>query len=442
LPQFHGGIHPPGNKSFTDSKPVVKASLPSKVTVHLQQHIGVPAAPLVSVGDEVKVGQAIGEAKGFVSASVHASVSGKVTSVAPAPHPVGSVGIAVTIENDGKDEWVCAEEKSEFPTRQHIKKLLQEFGIVGLGGATFPTHVKISPPQEKNIDTYIVNGAECEPYLTADHRLMLERPGDLIKGLLILLHVMEVSHGIVAIEENKADAILAVREVVEGKDFGGYTIEVVSMPVRYPQGAEKQLIYAILGREVPSGKLPMDVGVVVNNVGTVASVKEAVLDNKPMVERIVTVTGHGVAEPKNLLARIGTSFSNLIEECGGLTGTTQKVIMGGPMMGITQHSIDVPTVKGTSGILVMTEDDIGKRKQPQRDCIRCGRCLEACPMSLMPNMLGLFAMRFMLDESLPYRPMDCIECGSCAYACPAKIPLVQLIRYLKQRNIERMKKAR
>jgi len=252
LPQFHGGIHPPGNKSFTDSKPVVKANLPSKVIVHLQQHVGVPATPVVSVGDEVKVGQPIGEAKGFVSASVHASVSGKVVSVAPAPHPVGRVGIAVGIESDGKDEWFYTKETSEFPTRQQIKKLFQEFGIVGLGGATFPTHVKVSPPQEKKIDTYIVNGAECEPYLTTDHRLMLERPRDLVKGLLILLHIMEVSRGIIAIEENKADAILAVRDVVEGKDFGGYTIEVVSMPVRYPQGAEKQLIYALLGREIPT----------------------------------------------------------------------------------------------------------------------------------------------------------------------------------------------
>ncbi len=440
MAQFYGGVHPPENKFLTESKPIVKAKVPHRVVIHLQQHIGVPAKPLVSVGDIVRVGDVIGEAQGFVSAAVHASISGTVRAVGLAPHPLGRAGLAVSIEGDGEDEWIETQEDKALPPKHEIKEVLQKYGIVGLGGATFPTHVKVSPPKEKPIDTYIINGAECEPYLTADHRVMLERPRDVVKGLLLLLHLMEVPRGIIAVEENKPDAIAALRNVIDGGEFGKYTLEVISMGVKYPQGAEKQLIYGILGREIPSGKLPMDVGVIVNNVGTVVSIKEAVLDNKPLVERVVTVSGRGVVEPKNLLARIGTPFKFLISECGGFRGTPSKILMGGPMMGITQYSDEVSTVKGTSGITVLTEEDAPKSKQPQRACIRCGRCVSSCPMGLMPNMLALFASRFMLEEALTYYPMDCIECGSCAYSCPAKIPIVQLIRYLKQRNMAKLRK--
>jgi electron transport complex protein RnfC len=308
-------------------------------------------------------------------------------------------------------------------------------GIVGMGGAAFPTHVKLSPPKEKPIDTFIINGAECEPYLTADHRLMLEEPENILEGARIAMHILGVERGIIAIESNKPDAIEKMRGLAEDIP----ELHVFALKVRYPQGAEKQLIKTLVNREVPfSGGLPMDVGVIVQNVGTLSAIYKAVRFGIPLIERITTVTGSGVHEPKNLRVRIGTPIRALIEACGGFTSDVGKVIMGGPMMGVSQYSVEVP-VKGTSGILVQPLSEV--EEGVTQPCIRCGSCIQACPAGLMPTVLAVFAQRDLFEEAERYDVVDCIECGCCNYVCPAKIPLVHLLRYAKAEVLARKKKA-
>ncbi|WP_422444477.1 electron transport complex subunit RsxC [Thermoanaerobacterium sp. DL9XJH110] len=437
LKTFRGGIHPPYNKEFTKHKPVEKANLPQKVIIPMSQHVGAPCEPIVKVGDQVKKGQKIGEAKAFVSAPIHASISGKVVAVEPRPHPGGGLVMSVVIESDGKDEFyegVKPPKPLEEMTPDEIKNLIREAGIVGMGGAGFPTQVKLSPPPGKTIDTIIVNGAECEPYLTADHRLMVERPEDVILGLQAIMKATGVKNGFIAIEENKPDAVEAIRQAIEGREG----IEVVVLATKYPQGGEKQLINAVTGREVPSGGLPMDVHVIVDNAGTCAAIADAIKTGMPLIERIATITGSGVKEPKNLLIRVGTPFGEIIEQCGGFKGEPGKVIMGGPMMGLAQSALDVPAVKGTSGILVLEKTDV---KLAERSaCIRCARCVDACPIHLLPTNLAKFAERGMWIEAEEYHALDCIECGCCAYVCPAHIPLTQLIRLAKNHIIASKKK--
>ncbi|MDN5312508.1 MAG: H+/Na+-translocating ferredoxin:NAD+ oxidoreductase subunit [Thermoanaerobacteraceae bacterium] len=437
LKTFRGGIHPPYNKDFTKHKPVERAKLPDRVIIPMSQHVGAPCEPIVKVGDLVKKGQKIGEAKAFVSAPIHASISGKVTAVEPRPHPGGGMVMSVVIESDGKDE-LFEGIKTPKPlaelTPDEIKNLIRESGIVGMGGAGFPTQVKLSPPPGKTIDTIIVNGAECEPYLTADHRLMVERPDDVVLGLEAIMKATGVKNGYIAIEENKPDAIEAIRKAIQAKDG----IELVELATKYPQGGEKQLINAVTGREVPSGGLPMDVHVIVDNAGTCAAIANAIKTGMPLVERITTVTGTGVNEPKNLLIRVGTPFSEIIEQCGGFKGEVGKVIMGGPMMGLAQSVLDVPAVKGTSGILVLAKNDVNLSEQSP--CIRCARCVDACPIHLLPTTLGKFAERGMWTEAEEYHALDCIECGCCAYVCPAHIPLTQLIRLAKNHIVASKKK--
>ena len=425
---FERGIHPEYQKEITSNKPITSAQLPSRVVIPLSQHTGAPAKPEVNIGDEVKRGQLIGSPAGFVSAPVHASISGKVTAIAEFLHPSGRMISSVVIESDGKDGGISFKENVDYMSMgvEEIKAVIKDAGIVGLGGAAFPTNVKLSPPKEKPIDTVILNGAECEPYLTADHRLMVEHSQEIVEGLKIIMKTLGVNKGYIGIEENKPDALEKMREVVSKES----NIEIRALEVKYPQGAEKMLIKAIKGREVPSRGLPMDVGVVVQNVGTALAIYEAVRYGKPLIERVVTVTGKGIKEPKNLMVRIGTLISDVVGQCGGLVNGAVKVIVGGPMMGFAQWSLDVPVIKGTSGILVLTEDEYVSSEE-YFPCIRCGNCIDVCPMGLNPSMLSILSEKGRYEETKEYNLFDCFECGSCAFVCPANRPMVQFMRLAK-----------
>jgi electron transport complex protein RnfC len=425
--RFAGGVHPDPRKAATERLAIVELPPPALAFIPLQQHLGPKSHPLVKAGDAVLLGQKIGEGEGFVAAHVHASVAGRVKEVSLQPHPSGTAVEAVVIESDGTDTPAsCRVHDWETATPEALRELVREAGIVGLGGATFPTHVKLSPPKGKTIDALVVNGAECEPYLTADHRLMLERATEVVAGARILARILGVDRILVGVEANKPDAVAALRLA------GGKGIEVESLPVMYPQGAEKQLIKALLGREVPPPPgLPMDVGVVVQNVGTCAAVCDAICGGRPLIERVVTVAGGGVSRPGNYRARIGTPLRQLVEACGGLSPATVRLVMGGPMMGASQASLDAPVIKGTSGLLALTRDEVPERRAG--NCIRCGRCVRACPMGLLPATLALYAQHQLYERAEGLEAMACIECGSCAYLCPAAIPLVQHIRLAKSR---------
>ncbi len=429
---FRGGIHPDNRKRYTASKPIQVAPVPDKVIIPVRQHIGAPCSPIVNVGDLVKKGQVIAEAQAFVSSPIHASTSGKVVEIAEYPHPVFGACLAVVIESDGQDQWV-----EGLPlTRDwkaleiaEIKEIIRQSGMVGMGGATFPTHIKMAPPAEKPIHTFILNGAECEPFLTADHRVMLEQSERIVTGMQIAMKVLGVSKGYIGIEENKPDAIAALTTACNEVDG----LEVVALQTKYPQGAEKTLISVICGTDVPSGGLPMDVGVVVQNVGTVVAIADAVEKGIPLIERVTTVTGGSVAEPQNMLFRIGTTFAQAVELCGGFVQKPVKVIMGGPMMGMAQRTLDVPIIKGTSGILVLSEADVNIG--PERPCIRCGRCVDACPMGLVPSMLSILGERGVYSVAKEeYDLLDCVECGSCVYVCPAKRNIVHYVKLSKAQN--------
>jgi electron transport complex protein RnfC len=425
---FKGGIHPPGNKEYSEKKPIETVPLPKKVIIPFSQHLGAPCDSVISAGDRVKKGQKIGEGKGFVTAPVHASLSGEVVAITDFPHPSGRNLPAVEIKSDGKDEWFDGLNPTEDIwnlSPEEMREKIREAGLVGMGGAAFPTHVKLSPPKEKPIDTIIINGVECEPYLTADHRLMLEEADRIAHGIKIVMKILGVSRAFIGIEANKLDALKKMTEILANEP----QIEVIKLKVKYPQGAEKQLIKAILNREVPSGGLPMDVGALVQNVGTISAIYDAVRFGIPLIERVTTVTGSAVKEAKNLKVRIGTSIRELIEFCGGFNGEVGKVIIGGPMMGVTQHSLDIPVVKGTSGILILPLKEL--EIEEFHPCIRCGECIQACPMKIMPNMIGNFAEKDLFEEAEKFGLMDCIECGACAYVCSARRPLVHFIRYAK-----------
>ncbi len=425
---FRGGIHPPDKKGLAKDSPIMQAGIPQRVIIPFSQHTGAPCKPVVSIGQEVKKGELIGEPGGFVSAPVHSSVSGKVVALGEFPNAMGRMLASAVIENDGREEWTALRDNPDYMSLQSdaIKEKIRAAGIVGLGGAAFPTAVKLAPPKEKPIDTVIINGAECEPYLTADYRLMLERPDEIIEGLKILMKTLGVNKGYVGIENNKPDAIEVMRSASKNEP----DIEVYSLEVKYPQGAEKMLIKAITGREVPPRGLPMDVGVVVQNVGTALAVYEAVRYGKPLIERVVTVTGEGIKRPSNLMVRIGTPIAELIEECGGFIDGAGKVIAGGPMMGFALFSLDIPVTKGTSGILVIPEGEV-VHAEDFRPCIRCGRCIDVCPMGLMPSVLSILSEKGHYEDTREYNLFDCFECGSCAFVCPSKRPIVHLIRLAK-----------
>ena len=433
--RFQGGVHPPEEK-LTAALPTEAMPLPEKVYIPLSQHIGAPAVPVVQAGDTVSVGTVVAEAGGFVSTPVHASISGTVVEIAPYPHPVGRPMSAVVIEGDGEDRWddrITPRSDTDSLEGSEIREIIKDAGIVGLGGAAFPTHVKLSPPAEKPIDTLIINGAECEPYLTADHRLMLEYPEKVIGGVRLLARALGVTRIFVGVERNKMDAVRAL------SGAAGPDMAVIPFHVRYPQGAEKQLIKATVNRAVPAGGLPMDVGVVVQNVGTAAAVYDAVTDGVPLISRIATVTGPGIRTPKNIRVRIGTPLSVVIDFCGGIAPDVRKVILGGPMMGNAQFDLSVPVVKGTSGVLLQTEQE-AKTLRPG-PCLRCGNCVRVCPMGLTPLMFARYAELGMFSEAAEANVADCIECGCCAYECPAHIPLVQYAKYAKAEVQNRKRKA-
>ena len=426
-----GGVHPAEGK-YSANSVIETLPLPKTVSIPIAQHIGAPSKAIVAKGDKVKVGDKIAESTGFVSANIHSSVSGIVVKVDKVLDSTGYKRTCVIIDVDG-DEWNesidrSSELKKEISlTDKEIIQRINESGIVGLGGATFPSHVKLSVPDGKKIDVLIINGVECEPYLTSDHRLMLERAEEMLVGIQIIMKALSVNLALIGIENNKPDAISHLQNLV--KDFPG--IEVHALKVQYPQGGEKQLIKALINREVPSGALPLDVGAVVHNVGTALAVYEAVQKNKPLFERVVTLTGKSVKKPSNFMVRIGTSVNELIETAGGLPEDTGKVINGGPMMGKALNSLEVPVVKGTSGILIMPVE-LSSRKKVS-DCIRCARCVSVCPQGLEPYLLNKLAQLEKYDKLETGGVMDCIECGSCAYTCPAGLPLLDYIRLGKSK---------
>jgi len=428
LTTFKGGIHPPDKKEFSANKNIVEATAPERVVIPLSQHLGAPCKIHVTIDQEVKKGEMVGEPGGFVSAPVHASVSGKVIAIGEFPNAMGRFVTSIVIENDKKEMWTALQDTPEYGdlSPDQLKEKIKEAGVVGMGGAAFPSVVKLSPPKEKPIDTVILNGSECEPYLTGDFRLMIERPREIIEGLKILMKILGVQRGFVGIEDNKPDAIKAMGEVVKGEK----DIDLHALQTKYPEGAEKMLIQVMTGRKVPPRALPMDVRVVVHNVGTAYAVYEAARYGKPLIERVVTVTGEGIREPKNLKVKVGTLISHLIHDCGGMKQEKVKVISGGPMMGFAIPFLDVPVTKGTSGIVVLTEQEIVHTDEFQ-PCIRCGRCIDACPMGLMPSMLSVYAERGFYEGAKEYNLFDCFECGCCTFVCPSKRPIVQLIRLAK-----------
>ncbi len=444
---FKQGIYLKENKELSEEQRIRRASPPAKVILPLAQHIGAVCEPLVKKGDLVKKGEKIADNDSFVSSPIHASISGKVTSIEKMPHPVGGGVTAIVIKReDGKEEgqiryedngggevWERENKELEISSlkAEDIRGKIREAGIVGLGGAAFPTHVKLSPPKDKPIDTIILNGCECEPYLTSDHRIMLERADDCIYGLKIIIKAVGAKSGYVAIENNKPQAIALFKDKLKDES----DIKVVPLKTKYPQGGEKMLIKAILNREVPwvtsnggalRPGLPMDVGVIANNVGTAVAIAEAIKWGKPLLERVVTVTGSAVKNPSNLLVPLGTLFSHIIDECGGLKEDVGKVIMGGPMMGISQYTLDIPIIKGTSGILVLTRAEALFKEE--KTCIKCSRCIDHCPMGLLPTTLVRLVKGERWDSLKEYNMNECIECGCCSYVCPSKIPLVHFIK--------------
>ncbi|MFP4556856.1 MAG: electron transport complex subunit RsxC [Bacteroidales bacterium] len=435
-----GGVHPPENK-ISASKPIEVLPVPEKVIIPISQHIGAPATPIVAKGDTVKVGQVIAKGAGFVSANIHSSVSGKVTSLDPVLDSTGYKKPAITIAVEG-DEWLPDIDRSPDLKKevslspQEIIAKVNDGGIVGLGGATFPSHVKLSIPKGKKADVLIINGVECEPYLTSDHRVMLEKGHELMVGISILKKALGVERALIGVENNKKDAIEHLKKV--STEYDG--VEVYALKVKYPQGGEKQLIKALINREVPSGGLPIEVGTVVHNVGTAIAVYEAVQKNKPLIERVVTITGKALEKTGNYLVRIGTPVSNLIEAAGGMPEDTAKVVNGGPMMGKAINSIDAPITKGTSGVILFQEKE-ALRREEQPACIRCGKCISACAMGLEPFLLNRLAQRKMFERLEEERVMDCMECGSCSYVCPANLPLLDYIR-LGKGEVSAMIRAR
>ncbi|MDP2912149.1 MAG: electron transport complex subunit RsxC [Candidatus Omnitrophota bacterium] len=420
-------IHLPDFKDITKNKKIEVSPIPKKAILSLSQHAGAPSEPLVQVGDSVKTGSLIAQAKGFISANLHSSISGRVIAIEDSPHPVMGVSKAIIIESDGQDT------KAYLDSTGDIIKLIKDAGIVGLGGAAFPTNVKMSPPANRKIDTLIINGAECEPFLTCDHRLMLEKPKEIISGIQSIAKALGVKDVIIGIEENKIDAIESMNSALFRVKGEGLRVKVEKLRTRYPQGGEKQLIKTLLNKEVPSGGLPLDIGVVVNNVQTVFAVYEAVNLKKPLYERVITVSGSFPGMAKNILARIGTPIKDILDFCGlNPKMDIYKIVMGGPMTGIAQSNLSAPVIKGTSGLLIL--DSKFKFEEKELDCIRCSKCIDACPVGLMPCMMGASVKKDRFDIAGSYDPLDCIECGSCSYVCPSKIPLAQLTKLAKLKS--------
>ena len=428
--QIHGGIHPVYRKEQTSEKSIVAMPLPTALYIPLQQHIGAPAEALVAEGDLVKKGQMIARSQGAVSAPQHAPTSGRITAITeiPAPHPSGLAQLTIILEPDGKDEWADLPSPiaDPFTVDAHtIHDRVAESGIVGMGGAAFPSAVKLNLGTQKKLDTLLLNGAECEPYLTCDDRVMREYADEVIDGARIMAHALGAPRIIIAIEQNKPQAIAIMTKAAAS--ISG--VEVVAVPVQYPMGSERHLVQAITGRETPARKLTADLGVVVHNVATARAVHHAVRFGRPLLARVVTVSGGAIREPKNVEVPIGTKVSDLVEFCGGFAVRPERLVNGGPMMGQPLPSLDVPVVKGTSGILALTAEEINDR--PTNPCIRCGTCVTICPCGLSPVEMSAFIRKDNLENAAKLGVMDCISCGSCSWVCPSHIPLVHYFNYAK-----------
>ncbi len=438
---FRGGIHPDYSKTRTEDLPIVEIPIPKQVILPMSQHIGAPCVPIVNVGDSVCVGQKVGDSDVYMSSPVHASISGIVRAVKPCWHPNGLKVMSVIIDSDGQDkrhpDYIGKENYhiEDLDTEQIIQHA-RNAGITGMGGAGFPLHVKLKTALDKKVDQMIINGSECEPYITSDHRAMIEYPGKIVAGIKILMHCLHLHSAIIGIEDNKVQAIKAMQKACLHTD-----IKICILKTKYPQGGEKQLINAITGRQVPPGKLPMDVGCAVFNVDTCASLYRAVKKGRPLIKRVVTVSGSAVRDAKNLLVRVGTPYRELFDFCGGFIKNPYKIISGGPMMGAAQLSLDIPVMKSTSAVLAFSGGEETFDEEPI--CIHCGKCVRVCPMNLMPNYINMFAKRNDFAQCEKLNVMDCIECGCCAYECPGKLFLVQTMRMAKAKIMDknRLKKS-
>ena len=420
---FRHGVHPPETKHLTERVPVRRMPFPEEIVLPLRQHAGRPARLLVKVGDHVERGDKVAEADGFVSVPIHASATGTVKDIRLCPHPDGSMAESVVIAVEKFSPQIPRPRivpQWEGLSPQQVVEEVQKAGVVGLGGAAFPTHVKLLPPADIPVHTLIVNGAECEPYLTTDHRTMVEYPERVQFGIRIMMKALGVEKAVIGVEKNKPDAIARLRETLPDD----LDVSVLPLTVKYPQGAEKMLIKVVTGREVPSGKLPMNVGVVVQNVGSIACIGEIFDTGYPLIERVVTVTGPGVRKPSNLLVPVGTRLRDVLEFCGGLTEDASQIVFGGPMMGAAQPDLDTPLIKGTTGVVVLTKKEA--RSVERYPCIHCGRCLESCPVFLNPSLLGTQAQAGRYEEMEAANLMDCMLCGCCSYVCPSHIPLSQM----------------
>lgn len=433
---FTGGIHPYDGKELSKSKPIREVLPKGDLVYPLSQHIGAPAQPIVKKGDHVLTGQKIAQAGGFVSAPIYATVSGTVKAIEPRRVVTGDNVMSIVIENDGlyeEVEWPEVKPFSEL-TREEKIEMIREAGIVGMGGAGFPTAVKLSPKDPDKIQYVIVNCAECEPYLTSDYRKMMEEPEYLIGGLKAALSLFENARGILAVEDNKQDCITRLKHLTKNEN----KITVKALKTKYPQGSERQLIYATTGRAINSSMLPADAGCVVNNVDTVVAIYHAVIEGKPLMNRIVTVTGDAIADPRNFIVRIGTNYHELVEEAGGFKQEPVKVVSGGPMMGFALFGLDVPTTKTASALLCLTEDEVS-RMEPSA-CINCGRCVEVCPGRVVPRLLADYAEHYDEEAFLSHNGMECCECGCCSFVCPAKRPLTQTIKSMRKMQLAKKKK--
>lgn len=430
-----GGVHPADRKELTCTKEIVRLAVPAQLTVPFSQHLGVPAKALVAKGDVVKKGQRIAEAAGFISADIHAPAAGTIKDIVSIYLPNGSASQAAVIEVDPQGESESYEALDwQIATAAQMISRVKELGLVGMGGATFPLNVKLSIPKGKKAEYLVINGVECEPYLTSDHRLMLERSEELLTGALILKKIVGAEHLIIGIENNKADAIELLDSLVRKHS---YPIEIAPLKIKYPQGDEKQLLKATIGKEVPSGALPIDIGAVVSNVSTTVAVYRAITEGQPLTERVVTVSGDAVKDPGNFLVTIGTPISDLLEACGGFSEEPVRMVAGGPMMGFAFYDLTTPVMKGTSGVLALTKQEA--KKSEQTACISCGRCVTACPMGLRPTKLFKSIDKGLYQQAVDSGLNDCKECGCCAYICPASLPLVQGMR-LGKNMARKMKK--
>jgi electron transport complex protein RnfC len=426
---FRHGVHPPDAKSLTEHLPIRRMPFPERIALPLRQHAGKPARCLVRKGDRVQRGDKVAEADGFISVPIHASATGTVAEIDWWPHPDGSMAETVVIDVEEFSPQIPRPRTVPYwegLTADEVRAAVREAGVVGLGGAAFPTHVKLSPPAEHPIEWLLVNGAECEPYLTTDHRTMVEYPERVHFGVRIMMQCLGVERAVIGVERNKPDAI----EALERSSPRDLDVSVMPLVVKYPQGAEKMLIHVVTGREVPSGKLPMHVGTVVQNVGSIATIAEVFETGLALIERVVTVTGPGVARPGNLIVPVGSMLSDVLDACGGVTDAAAEIVFGGPMMGSSQPDMRTPLVKGTTGVVVLSEREVKpKRVYP---CIKCGHCLDACPVFLNPSRLGLFAQAGRYDEMEAAHLEDCMLCGCCSYVCPSNIPLSQMFALSKR----------